>query len=82
MFIQYNNFERAEERLMYPQIKGTTVDVSQPCRDNVADKGIAAKSKRSLAYSSRNRRRRARGLDDWKTILEVLHRDCKKSGGG
>lgn len=43
-------FERVEERLMY-QIEDTTVDLSQPCHDNIADKGIAAKSKRSLAYS-------------------------------
>lgn len=33
------------------QIEGTTVDLSQPRHDNIADKGIAAKSKRSLAYS-------------------------------
>lgn len=33
------------------QIEGTTVDLSQPCHGNIADKGIAAKSKRSLAYS-------------------------------
>lgn len=55
-----------------------TADISQPRRDNVADKGIAAKFKRTHPGIADDATRE--GMDDWKTILEVLHRDCKKSG--
>ena len=58
-----------------------TIDISrQLSHDTVADKEIAAKYKIFLlVYPPRNRRRCMRGVNDWKTILEVLHRDCKKS---